>query len=88
MTSSTGEWGIFNRTLIKVAHLPHESVGGGAPHLFPSLPLPLPRLPCPRLVEVDGFVSADARTPDIASVGGALLRQAWWGSLGLRAGGL
>jgi len=66
-SSWPGEWGIFNRTLIKAAHLPHGSVGGGDPPLF----LPLPRLPCPELVEVGGIALANARAPDIASVGGA-----------------
>src|SRR5712691_136216 len=50
--------------------MPQESVGGGAPHLFPPLPLPLPRLPRPRLVETGGIASADARAPDLASVSG------------------
>ena len=62
-SSLRGEWGLFNCTLIKVVHLPHESVGAGTP--------PLPRLPCLRLVEVDRLVLADVRASDIASVGGA-----------------
>ena len=84
-SSSPREWDNLNRTLTKAAHLPHESVGGGAPPLFPPLPLPLPRLPCPRLVGVGGVTSADARAPDIASVGvaccdgrcGACLASRW-----------
>jgi hypothetical protein len=48
-----------NRTLIKAAHLPQESVGWRGDPLCPLLP----RLPCPRLVEVGGFASADARVP-------------------------
>ena len=32
-------WGIFDHTLIKAAHLPHEFVGGDAPPLFPLLVL-------------------------------------------------
>ena len=32
-------WGIFDHTLIKAAHLPHEFVGGDAPSLFPLLVL-------------------------------------------------
>ncbi len=60
-SSSPGERGNFNRTLTKAAHLPHESVGGGAPPLLPPLPLPLPRLPCPRLVGVGRLASADAK---------------------------
>ena len=51
--------------------MPHESVGGGAPPLFPLLPLPLPRLPCPRLEEVGGLASTDARALNTASVEGA-----------------
>ena len=70
-SSSPGERGIFNRTLTRATHLPHESLGGGAPPLFPPLPLPLPRLPCPRLEEVGGLASTDARAPDTASVEGA-----------------
>ena len=65
-SSSPEEWGIFNHTFIKATHLPHESVGGGAPPF-----LPLPRLLCPRLGEVGEFASADDRGLDIASVGGA-----------------
>ena len=34
---SPGERDIFNRTLIKAVHLPHESVGGDAPPFFPPL---------------------------------------------------
>ena len=49
-----------------VAHLPHESVSGSAA----TLSLRLPRLVCPRLVEVDGLASVDAMAPDIASAGG------------------
>ena len=52
--------------LDEVACLPHESVGGGAPPLFPSLPL----LPWPRLVEVGGSTSTDTVEPDVASAGG------------------
>ena len=70
VSSSPGEWGIFNHTLIKAAHLPHESVGGSDPPLFLPLPLPLSHPPCPGLVEVGGIASEDARAPDIASVGG------------------
>ena len=70
VSASPGEWGIPNRTLIKATQLSHESVGGGAPPLFPPLPLPLPRLPCPR-PEVGGLASVDAKAPDTASVGGA-----------------
>jgi len=69
-SSSPGEWGKFNRTLSKPAHLPHESVRGSAPPLFPPLSLPLPRLPCPRVEEMDGLALADTRAPDIVSVGG------------------
>ena len=55
---------------MKMARVPHESVGGGAPPLFPPLPLPLPRLPRPRLVEVGGLTSTEAVEPDVASAGG------------------
>ena len=62
---------MFNRTLIKAAHLPHRSVGGGAPPLFLPRPFPLPRLPYLRLADVGRLASADARAPDIVPVGGA-----------------
>jgi len=67
--SSPGEWGIINHTLIRT-YL-YESAGGGAPTLFPPLPLPLSRLPRPQLVEVGGLGSTDARASDIAPVSGA-----------------
>ena len=68
---SAWKWDNFNHTLIKAAHLPQKFEGGGDPPLFPPLALPLPRRPCPRLVEMDGSASVDARVTDIASVGGA-----------------
>ena len=67
-----------------MARLPHESVGGGAPPLFPPLPLPLPRLPWPRLVEVGGVTSTDAVEPDVASACGPCCDGRGWGSLDSR----
>ena len=61
-SSASGEWRIFNSTLIKAAHLLHDPVGSGAPPLFPPLPLPL---------RGGGRFSVGKRQGDIASVGGA-----------------
>ena len=68
---------------MNVARLPHGSVGGGAP-LFPPLPLPLPYLPRPRLVEVGGLTSTDAVEPDVASTGGPCCDGRGWGCLDSR----
>ena len=63
--SSLAEWRIFNRTLIKTPHLPHESVGDGVPPLFPPLLLPMPCLLCPRHVEVGKLeISVDKHQPE------------------------
>ena len=67
-SSSSGEWGVFKCTLMKPPHLPHESVGGGAPLLL-FLPLPLPCLPCSSPAEVGGFMSTDTIALGMASVG-------------------
>ena len=64
-SSLPGEMGCF-----EAAHLPHETVGGGAPPLFRPQSLSPPRLPCLQLLEVGGLASAGARAPNMASVGG------------------
>ena len=47
----------------EAAHLPHETIGGGAPPLFRPQSLSPPRLPCLQLLEVGGLASAGARAP-------------------------
>ena len=49
---------------------PHESAGAGGASLFPPLPLPLLRLPEPRVVGVEGFGSGDVTAPKVVSVDG------------------
>ena len=68
-SSSSGEWGVFKCTLIKPPHLPHESVGGGAPPLFLFLPLPLLCLPRSSPADVGGFMLADTIPLGMGSVG-------------------
>jgi len=85
--SSLAEWPIFNRTLIKAPHLPHESAGNGAPPLFSPMLLPVPCLLCPRLVEVGKLeISLGKRQPEGARYSvcwGSLIRRVWWSLLGL-----
>ena len=64
---SPEEWGIFNHTLIKAAHLPQEPVGGGlcsSVSVSASSTMSATR-------GGGGFTLADVGVPDIASVGGA-----------------